>query len=407
MLTKAEIETFCSQHDYDIRKSRNGRWIDQKCAADVVCFIADCITNYINESERDDFTVKDIWYSDFPGQRIKELFKKPDVNQSLARHEYDKFFQQPMEMFANAGILHKTKKGRTNVYHIVNYDVLEYLAMREGNSLFFLKTYVEKVLKDSGLYGVFDSFFKKQTKASYSKMKSSFSKFIIRNTKINGEVECNRIFIKVLNPLAFYKNCCGTERGHMSKNPITYDMLMYNRNNFRDLYSNKPKGMTRKAYAASHPVTINVDYYKYQSNKAKKYLRIFNDRYRDCKSEHLEKNQEYDQAIHMHHIFPESDFPEICFYLENLIALTPTQHLSYAHPQGRTQEIDEQYQHLLLLSKIDRIDENLSGQYGEIIYSFVNMLYVLSIGFDDDSLKEIATNDFNSVKIAIDNHYIP
>ena len=112
-------------------------------------------------------------------------------------------------------------------------------------------------------------------------------------------------------------------------------------------------------------------------------------------------------ATNIHHIFPVNEFPEISFYLENLIALTPTQHLSYAHPQGRTQEIDEQYQHLLLLSKIDRIDENLSGQYGEIIYSFVNMLYVLSIGFDDDSLKEIATNDFNSVKIAIDNHYIP
>ena len=57
----------------------------------------------------------------------------------------------------------------------------------------------------------------------------------------------------------------------------------------------------------------------------------------------------------MHHIFPEADYPEIGSYLENIIALTPTQHLNYAHPNGHTQEIDEQYQHLLLLAKADRI----------------------------------------------------
>ena len=80
----------------------------------------------------------------------------------------------------------------------------------------------------------------------------------------------------------------------------------------------------------------------------------------------------------MHHIFPEAQYPEICYFLENLIALTPTQHLGYAHPDGKTQEINEQYQHLLLLSKASRIEENIKGHTGEKIYEFSNFLFVLN-----------------------------
>ena len=50
MLTQQDIIDFCNKYDYDIRKSGNGRWIDQKCAADVVTVIADCIYNYESEN---------------------------------------------------------------------------------------------------------------------------------------------------------------------------------------------------------------------------------------------------------------------------------------------------------------------------------------------------------------------
>ena len=42
----------------------------------------------------------------------------------------------------------------------------------------------------------------------------------------------------ILNPIAFMNNTYGTEKGRMSKNRITKDMLMYNRNNFRDIKHN-------------------------------------------------------------------------------------------------------------------------------------------------------------------------
>lgn len=405
MLTQQAIIDFCNQYDYDIRKSHNGRWIDQKCAADVVTVIADCTYNYALEDDNGIFTTADIWHYKYAVENVEAIFKKPGVENEAAKSEYDKFFQQPMEMLANARVLTKTKQGNRNFYQVNNFEVLEYIALRERNALFFLKTYIEKVLVDSGIYPVFEQFFRLQTKESYDTVKRTFSTFIINNTNINGVVECNRIFIKVLNPLAYFKNSCGTEKGRLSEQIITYDMLMYNRNNFRDIYADKPKGVTRKEYAVTHPVEVNEAYYHYQSAKAKRFLRLFNDQNRGGQTEHLEPAHMEDRAIHMHHIFPEAIYPEICYYLENIIALTPTQHLNYAHPDGRTQEIDEQYQHLLLLSKADRIYENLTDVAVEKIYEFSNFLFVLNVGFDNDDVLEIADMDFCAVINAINVHY--
>lgn len=405
MLTEQDIINYCNQYDYDIRKSKNGRWIDQKCTADVVTVIADCIYNYGLENNNIYFTSPDIWHYNYTIENIESIFKKPGVENISAKNEYDKFFQQPIEMLANANILSKIKKGSRNYYKINHMEILEYIAIRERNALFFLKTYIEKVLTDSDLIDCFNNFFELQNKQTFINMKKRFSNFIIYNTKINGEVECNRIFIKVLNPLAYFRNSKGTEKGHISKQIITYDMLMYNRNNFRDIFADKPKGITRKEYAISHPIKVNNDYYKYQSAKAKRFLRMFNDQVRNGRTEHLEIMHINDKAVNMHHIFPEAEYPEISYFLENLIALTPTQHLDYAHPNGRTQEIDIQYQHLLLLSKADRIFENLSDNINEHIYEFSNFLFVLQIGFDDESVLEISENDFSSVVNMINLHY--
>lgn len=405
MLTQEDIINYCNQYDFDLRESGNGRWIDQKCAADVVALIADCISNYGLDHEDEFFTSLDIWNYDYAVENIEAIFKKPGVRSQAARNEYDKFFQQPMEMLANANVLIKKKRGNRNYYKIAEPAILEYIALRERNALIFLKTYVEKVLRDSGIFHLFETFFEEQTKNNYEVMKEGYSDFIIEHTKINKKLECNRIFIKVLNPLAYFRNARGTESGKMSGHVITYDMLMYNRNNFRDIYADKPKGITRKEYAAAHPAEMNDAYYRYQSAKAKKFLHRFNDQYRDAQTEYPDGVHAGDKAIHMHHIFPEADYPEISSYVENLIALTPTQHLGYAHPDGHTQEIDAQYQRLLLLAKADRIKENLQDSDRETIYEFTNFLFVLYVGFDDDALLEIENMDFESVINAINAHY--
>ena len=90
-----------------------------------------------------------------------------------------------------------------------------------------------------------------------------------------------------------------------------------------------------------------------------------------------------------------------------LVHLLKSSHnlLNYAHPDGRTQEINEQYQHLLLLSKADRIYENLTNASVENIYDFSNFLFVLNVGFDNDDVLNIADMDFCSVINAINAHY--
>lgn len=46
------IQNFLDKHDYDIRKTHNGRWIDQKCTMDVVCLVSDCIVEYITAKDK-------------------------------------------------------------------------------------------------------------------------------------------------------------------------------------------------------------------------------------------------------------------------------------------------------------------------------------------------------------------
>ena len=82
--------------DLDVRKSKDGTWIDQKCTPDVVCFVADCINEYVktkieNGEKLEDitFTIKDIWGQDYSRNSIA-MFGKPDIE--MTSNEYDKLF---------------------------------------------------------------------------------------------------------------------------------------------------------------------------------------------------------------------------------------------------------------------------------------------------------------------------
>ena len=90
------IQKFLDEHDYDIRKTHNGRWIDQKCTMDVVCLVSDCIVEYTSNREDKRFTVNDIWYSDYTVENVQQIFSKPNPTQK-ASNEYDKYFGQPIK----------------------------------------------------------------------------------------------------------------------------------------------------------------------------------------------------------------------------------------------------------------------------------------------------------------------
>lgn len=396
-MTNDVIKDFIYEHTYDIRVTRNGRWIDQKCTMDVVCFVADCIVDYIQNGGQQPFQSPDIWRSSYAVQSVQDFFGKPDPMNYSAHDEFNKFFRQPMKMLAAAGVLKENgRKNNTIQFSVENLEVLEYIALREKNAYNFLCEYIEKTLKDSGLWGSFERFFDAQDDVEYQNVKDRFTEFSIRYTKINTTVESFRIFTKVLNILACKYRKKGTERGRLSRSFITFDKIMYNQVNWRDELSGKEKNVARRDYIPT-PAEDN-GYYKYRVNRAIKKLRQFNDKYNRSRSEVTDTMAIGTAATHIHHIFPRSDFEEIADYLENLIALTSGQHLQKAHPEGNTQVIDRDFQYLCLICKTESIKNNILGTQGApVIYSFEYFTHVLAVGLRKPIFEDLPENDFEAV----------
>ena len=406
MLTDKDIIDYIAAHpSYDIRIYHNARWIDQKCTPDVLSMICDCINDYVLNNPGKTFTSQDIWHSNFAKTNVYDVFQKPDVDSKKAIAEYNKFFMQPMELLAYSGVLSRTKSGNQNIYKLEERGILEYIAIRERNAIKFLVAYIEKVLKDSDLFVAFESFFRRQVAAQFESLKESYTNFIINNTPINGEVEVHRIFTKVLNPLAYTRNSLGTEHGRISKDVITFDMLMYNRKNFRDIYSAKPKDITRKEHAASGAMITptGAALTTYLINRAKRYVKQYNIDFNAGRPEYTPDSGGL-PAAHVHHIFPSSSYPTLADVVENLICITPGQHLSKAHPSGNTAVVDTNYQALLLVAKSQTIEQDYSMSRG--FYDFNRFIDVLKTGYGDSKFGTISYLDFPNVRNMIMKYYI-
>jgi len=401
-MTANLLEQFLNAHDYDIRKSRNGRWIDQKCTMDELCFVADCVVVYLQEGGKQPFQSPDIWHTDYAIENVQKLFSKPDPTDKSTIDEYNKFFRQPLKMLAAAGVLQEAGKKKNTIQFVVeNEAVLDYLSLRERNCLDFLCAYITKTLKDSGLLDAFESFFDEQTKENFKIVKDKFCKFCWDYTPITEgkKDEPNRIFAKVINPLAVQKKKRGSIGGILSKRIITLENIKYNRANNRDK-NIKDKNVSRQQ--AQNVDAIEKVVYDYNIEKAKRRLRKFNDKFNNARSEILDSMSIGQQATHMHHIFPKNEFPQIADYVENLIALTAGQHLQKAHPAGNTQLIDRDYQYICLINKTESIRKNLVDGIGEPLYDFFLFMFVLDTGLRTDFFEVLPENDFVQVASGID-----
>ena len=404
-MTPNLLKQFIDLHTYDVRVTKNGRWIDQKCAPDLVSFVADCVLNYIENGGTQPFESPMIWKNEYSVQNVQLFFGKPDPLIGETLDEYNKFFRQPLKMLAAAGVLKENgKKNNAIQFSVENIDALRYIAMRDANSWTFLVMYIEKTLRDSGIWDWFESFFDDPTKDRFAELKTTFEQFCFDNTPINTKREADRIFPKVLNPLACVRHKPGTESGHMTASAITWDQLLYNKPNFRD--EGKEKNVARRTAAASSATTTSLSVFEYNVNKAKKFLRRFNDQYFGGRSEIADLLAAHAPATHIHHIFPKSSFPVIATYYENLIALTPAQHLQEAHPNGNTGIIALDFQYACLMTKLDHIKRNIDGTDGaEPFYSFADFMFVLDTGLATDYFGKIPVNDFNAVRAGIDSQH--
>ncbi|PDX01884.1 hypothetical protein BB400_00990 [Helicobacter pylori] len=70
-MKEQQIIDFLKIRDYDIRKTQNARWIDQKCTPDVLSIVADCILEFTQYNIEKSFSIRDIWDSPYTNENIK------------------------------------------------------------------------------------------------------------------------------------------------------------------------------------------------------------------------------------------------------------------------------------------------------------------------------------------------
>ncbi|WP_106917750.1 hypothetical protein [Chryseobacterium aurantiacum] len=390
---------FFALFDFDVRKSKDARFMDQKVTPDVLCIIADCVLNFV--ADRDiEFTKDDIWTDDYFNHNVKSIFNKPDAGNETTRQEYDKFTSQPLRTLAYANVLSMRKEGKRNLYRINNQVILEFVAMKERNAYIFLYHYLVKVLSDSGQIKYFEDFKDKcenKTANNYDfvELKERFQRFIIGNTAINGETEVNRIFPKILNVYACENNIQGTAKGRISANQFYYTDLMYNRPNWRD--TGKNKNTSRNEAIEDHESLLMDQSSAYSDYMIQKAMKMIRKIYKESEIKDQWSNGE---ATQVHHIFSRSDFPSLAHYLENLIKLTPTQHYTKAHPSNRTDAINKDYQLVCLLAKTNNIEESLGK--GEFLYRRESLIYVINTGLSQNLDYSL---DFRGIKTELTRIY--
>ena len=379
---REQINTFLAQYDFDVRKSKDARFVDQKCTPDIVCFMADCVLNMI--ATKPTFVINDIWETQYFIQNSRVVFNKPWANDKKAYNEYNKVLSQPLKLLAYARILNVDKVSGSLTFSVNNEDLLDYISRKDRNAYNFLYCYFTKVLKDSGFLKNLEEYKTNYTKGLNNERATLYDKyfrFIKGNTPTQSRLDIQRMFHKILNVYSVEHNIPGSK----GKFAATYSEMMYNKKNWRDV--DKDKSVTRKEAVSEEDKEKQEVLNAYYVQKAIALIRKIH------KESEVKDQWGVGEATQVHHIFSRAEFPELAHYVENLILLTATQHNTKAHPSNRTQQINKEYQLTCLLAKSDSIETSLKK--GEFVYRKESFIYVINTGLTE----ELDFNlDFTNIK---------
>lgn len=391
-----DIDNFLNQFsDFDIRITRDARFVDQKCTPDVVCFIADCILS--TSCATKSFTINDLWRERFFIDNCRVIFHKPSPADPCARNEYNKVLCQPLKLLAYAHVLNVEliNSNRTLSFTVNNTEMLEYISIKERNAYNFMLKFFMKVVSDSGIMRFFDEYKENcisDVRGAKATIYEKYHRFISTNTLSRSKIDVYRMFHKVFNLYAYSQMLPGSNHKLLN----WYD-LMYNKVNWRDK-GRKDKTLTRKQAESEEIESLNQDFYiEYQVNKAIKKVRK-----RQGTISEVRDELATGIAKEVHHIFPKSEFPELASYLENLILLTSSQHRQKAHPNSNFHIIDKEYQLICLMAKSLSV-EDFIDKYGEVFYSKKSFVYVVNTGTGSNGLKE--SDSFVTIRKFIHEQY--
>lgn len=406
-----DIKTFLDSYNnscFDIRVTKNIRFVDQKCTPDIVCFIADCILN--TEYATKPFSKTDIWHTKYFVDNTRVVYGKPYADNKSAAREYDKIASQPLQLLAYAKVLNQEYKvyngHRCYVYTINNLELLEYIALKERNTYNFLLAFFTKVVETSGMCPWIEEY-KDTCKAGdtvlahttlYARFKKLADSVKDKRTNKKDEDESARMMHKILNVLALDGQFEGSNR----KIPTWYD-LMYNKPNRRDTKKTN-KTLTRKEAEKLEAKEINEKFYiGYIVTKAKRNVH-------KIQGDISEVDDELAQGIAtaVHHIFPQAKYPMIASYYENLILLTANQHYQKAHPNNKTQIVSKEYQYVCLMAKSHTIEKSIA-KIGEDFYSRAKFIKVINVGLNEQlepNEQLVDTSSFDDIRSFLTYQYI-
>ena len=352
---------------------RIGLHYEQKTTPDLLWCVSLVILDVIKGNKDVEFSDKEIRLSPLFDNLMQDYFSKPP--QHLAKSEYDKVSSYQLGLLSYAGILEQTQS-RPKKFKIRELEALEYMSVNDLNASKFLTEYTEKFLIDNNLISYFDTYKNKPNQANHLLAKEKYWDWAKSNTAIKGTnpQHTYRVFNKIFNVYCYKNRIPGEDGSNVASGPCPYSFLIYNRTNFRD--ENMPSGMTRREYLESILTAINtggvvrvVLLQKAKEEIKKKYGGI-------SEIQDSELGFVPDSGVHIHHILPQHSHPMFALYKENLIALTPGQHLSFAHVQGNTQKINPEFQRTCLKKKFDHIQESLNS--GEEFYILSNFIQVMN-----------------------------
>ena len=84
--------------------------------------------------------------------------------------------------------------------------------------------------------------------------------------------------------------------------------------------------------------------------------------------------------MHVHHILPRYSYPQYSLSKENLISLTPGQHLSLAHVGANTRTINPEFQRTCLKKKFEHIKTSVEANDG--FYDLKEFIKILNTCFN-------------------------
>ena len=349
---------------------------EQKITPDLIWCVSHVVLNLIGNDQSRVFTDKDIRESLVFNSLMRDYFSK--APQENAENEYNKVSSYQLGVLAFAGILDQVAE-RPKKYQVNNMEALKFIAVNDFNASSFLCEYTEKFISDNGLSDVFENYRQNPNQDNYLKAKESYWNWAKTHTAVKGDDRRHtyRVFNKLFNVFCYKNRLPGEDASNITSGPCPYSFLIYNRTNFRD--KDMPSGMTRQQY--QEEVLSEIEQGGVVETLLQKVKDLVKVRHgNDSEIKELTFNYVANSGVHVHHILPRHSYPQYSLSKENLISLTPGQHLSLAHVEANTRTINPEFQSACLKKKFEHIKTSVEASDG--FYYLKEFIKILNTCFN-------------------------